>query len=453
MPLNFSKILIYSIFAFLVGFLFYSYSLGLSKQFLLNADFDQIDQGAYLNASSWLIESNFTNLGDRNRMPIFPLLLILVHNDNKSIFFINAKLFNIFLSLLFLIILFYINKKYLGSFAALNFVLIAAFGLYIFRAPQAQSEPLFYFLYFLSFLILNSFLIKPTLLKAFLGGITLGLAQLTKSFILSLFILFIVLFSFKIIIKSLILLKNKNFLWRRWFSQILFLILTIFYYLLIISPYLIQTKLITGRYFFNLNSSYYMWYDSWADCQKDINFYQKLSYSNNIDHSLIPGPIKYLKTHSLPQIKNRLTFGLATLYRDISFPPENLDYHNFSFFVPILGIILLILIFVYPAGFFQIVSKYFLSLIFSLTVFIFYLLLIAWYVPIADGPRFILTLFLPLIFCLYWLIYKLTFKYYIVINKLELNIFKIINIFIFSQILFYFFAFTNNEVNTIMGSL
>src|SRR5262245_29163042 len=117
------------------------------------------DQSGYL----WDAENVYANwhgrqpptiIGERNRMPLYAgYLALLYHRDLPDPeFFEVAKRANIYLSLILLAGLALIFFRYLPPLVATNLTAIVAFGYFIFKAAYAQSELLFYFLMFVTFL-------------------------------------------------------------------------------------------------------------------------------------------------------------------------------------------------------------------------------------------------------------------------------------------------------------
>ena len=46
------------------------------------------------------------------------------------------------------------------------------------------------------------------------------------------------------------------------------LFLAICCFLAVIFPYILQSKEMYGQYFYNVNSTFYIWYDSWEDAKQ-----------------------------------------------------------------------------------------------------------------------------------------------------------------------------------------
>jgi hypothetical protein len=117
------------------------------------------DQSGYL----WDAENVHANwhgrqppvvIGERNRMPLYAgFLAVFYHRDlTDPEFFEVAKRANIYLSLALLVVLALLFRRELPALVAANLTGIVMFGIFVFKAGYAQSELLFYFLFFVTFL-------------------------------------------------------------------------------------------------------------------------------------------------------------------------------------------------------------------------------------------------------------------------------------------------------------
>jgi len=369
----------------------------------VNRDMDNTDQGVYLNETEEIImreNRNFWMVG-RNRMPVFHFLLSLIYDADKNKFFFKGKLLNITLSLLYLSILFFIFQKKLSTFSSINLILITAFTVFIFRSPYVQAEITFYFLFFVCFLLLSSLLVKPSPWLSILVGTLAGITHLTKASALPLLIVFILLSSLKLILKLI----GKN---RQKFSKTVFLFISlslfVLSFLFTTGPYLYQSKKIFGSYFYNVNSTFYLWYDSWEEAKKGTFTYNDMGQYPNIPGELLPSPQKYFREHNFNQIKERLNHGkneVLSYIFNINHPYWKEWIYGYGKYFLVILIGLFIGLQARPKKIINFLRESHLGIIFFLAVFIVYAILICWYTSIASGNRFVLTLFLPTIFFLY----------------------------------------------------
>ena len=363
----------------------------------VNTDPEPSDQSAYLRFIQQVRATNYRFTGDRNRMPLYPFLQALFHDPSQAWleFFNRSKQVNILLSIALVLVLLVVFRRFLPSHPSVNLALITAFSLFIFKAGYVQAELLYFFLIFLSFLTLALMLVNPTPQLGVLCGCLVGLTHLTKASVLPLFILFAVLFILKEFFHLYKKHKEKsandeNPGGRQ--RHILALLAVALAYLLVIFPYIQESKIVYGSYFFNVNTRFYMWYDSWEQAKAGIRQdYNNLEW-RNVSPELLPGPVNYLREHDLADILQRLNTGFKSQIFYLSTP-----YGLFNYLIGWL----LILVGVASAQRRELpilARKYAFVIVFTFLYFLGYITLYAWYSPIAGGPRFILSLFLPMIF-------------------------------------------------------
>ena len=92
-------------------------------------------------------------VGERNRMPLYAGYLALFYSPEitDDEYFVVAKRWNIWLSLALLAALAVFFARQLPPLVAANLTAVVAFGYFVFKAGYAQSELLFYFLFFAVF--------------------------------------------------------------------------------------------------------------------------------------------------------------------------------------------------------------------------------------------------------------------------------------------------------------
>lgn len=385
------------------------------------------DQDAYLQFIQKARELNFRYTGDQNRMPAYPFLQALLYDSRMSVpeLFAQGKQVNILLSLLLLVFLFLIFLKYLSYYQAVVLVLIVAFSLYIFKSPYIQAEISFYFLFFLSFLLMSQMLIKPSWLLGIASGAVIGLTYLTKGSMLPVLALFSALFILK---EGLALLKlarqpvliipptttpievvaiaeathqpakraaaslNMQTALLRWVSFALLL----FIFGLTIYPYASQMKERFGSYFYNVNTSIYIWYD---EMQQAYDGEARYRFAEQIPPDLpadqVPSLRKYLREHTRPQILERFLDGLKSELGKIRWQFSVTNYQLAYLWIFSLVVLLdlrnnLAVIRTYPY-----------LVAFGVLFFLGYLVAFAWYTPLASGRRFTYSLYIPFLFSIF----------------------------------------------------
>ncbi|NJN58783.1 MAG: hypothetical protein HC879_15435 [Leptolyngbyaceae cyanobacterium SL_5_9] len=364
----------------------------------INLDISRVDQGAYLSYTRSLYETNYNYVGGRNRMPVYPFLQSLVYDpsltENES--FTRGKYFNIVLSIALLPCLFLIFRRFFSTLQSINLLLITAFTVFLFRAAYFQAEILFYFLSFCSFLLMARMFKQPGWKLGTVTGIVAGITHLTKASILPGLALFILIF----LAQSAYLLysdfKGKiDFTRARniFLQRILSLALVISCFLITLYPYISTSKRVFGHYFYNVNSTFYIWYDSWEEAEQGTRSYGDGKGWPEMPPEQIPSLEKYLREHTASEIFERFYDGL-----DKVIAVAKKSYGYFKYLVIYLAIALLTTL--ANLRNIKVTKSQLFLLLFYFSYFIAYTLLYAWYTPIASGNRFTLALFLPLMFCL-----------------------------------------------------
>lgn len=367
----------------------------LSSSFLalMLSDYPEFDELAYISHVETIHNSeNNWYLGDRNRMPLFNYFLFISYSENLNEN-IQYRLFQ-FTNIIFVLLFsyFYAKKLYPLFNSKINFYCCLIFTLFIPVISYIHDlvvEPLFYITYGIFCLYVKELLAKPDFYKYFKFGIISAVLYLLKATGLNLFatsiffIAFIHIFTKKTTIRSVVM--------NSIFSVIIFSV--------ICSPYFIENyKKFNGHIFYNVNTTFYVWYDSWEEVENGTKLYGDRIGWPNMSEENIPSFNKYLNEHSLNEIINRFFNGFKSIL---------IYYSSFSEFTGALSLSVLLLF-----CFYQYIEK---SLKFSriisnkndnfalYTLFISLILLIgaAWYSVIAPIPRFTILIFIPVYFLLF----------------------------------------------------
>jgi hypothetical protein len=347
----------------------------------------QGDQGAYLAYARLLKESNYTLVADRNRMPVFPFLLSLIYRPNmpEDEFLHRAQVANINLSIALLAALFFIFRGFFVPLVALALVATTAFGVFLYRAPNAQTEVLFYFVSFCGFLLLLRMLIAPGWLLAVFAGGTMGLAHLTKASVLPALGIWVVTFAAQMLSRARH--SNRNDLLRR-LAMFLVVIVT---FLAVVSPYIVTSKRIYGAWFYNVNSTFVMWADSSTEGYEFLKAHDKDQW-RQLPPEQLPSASKYWREHSVGQIAGRLWEGSLSLLTRNAMP---IGYYKFML---AFGVAAAVLFFRQRGTFAPLLSAQVFAVAFCILFFGAYAALYAWYDVISNDTRFVLSIFLPALF-------------------------------------------------------
>jgi hypothetical protein len=345
---------------------------------------NRADQAAYLNYARSMRETNYAVAGDRNRMPVFPFLLSLVYRPGMSDaeFLGRAQSFNVNLSILLLGLLFLILRRFFAALPSIALLVVAAFGVFVYRAGTVQVEPLYYFLGFCAFVLLLKMLIAPRWWLAILAGAVTAVAYLTKASMLP-----------TIAIWALVFLTQAIWEFRRAppaeiTRRLGHLLLVLGAFAIVVFPYERASKQLHGHYFFNVNSAYYMWCDSWPEALAFTEAWR----GGKVASDQVPSLAKYWREHSPIQIAERLLHGLKTLATRSVKPA---GYYKFAALVILaIGVAAAR----QPQRTRRLIAEMPFAGTFCFLLFGVFTVLYAWYDAVVTDSRFILSLFLPLMF-------------------------------------------------------
>lgn len=399
------SLLIHILVGLLVCVLTLVYILGVVRQYKAqNYDLTLADQGAYLNNS----EALFTNwIGDMNRMPLYPTLLRLVYqsNTNQEVFFERAVILNITVSLLALAGIAVLFYTFLGSGAAAIATLMTAFGVFMFKAPYVQVEILFYFFSFLTFLLYVRALQKPSLSIVFFATLSTALTAYTKASFWggwSLFLIFLLLQAGVYAKRTSVVAWTKTFFSSLYFKMFLVSIIT---FTLLFSPYMYSTYKKTGKVFYNVATSFVVWYDSWEEALDGTIAHGDSYQWPDMPQEDIPSLGWYLRSHSLTDIFSRLTTGLLTMYGYV--------VTSYGYFKYLYGVVVVLAVVVLSdlERAERLFLKHSVPILFVASYFMLHWLAFGWYAAIVADDRLNLMLFLPFLFSSFWIISQLLPKW------------------------------------------
>ena len=351
------------------------------------------DQGAYLAFAQRMQETGYGYVSERNRMPIYPFLLSLIYRPglSETQFLRDAQAFNVNLSIVLLLLLFLIFRKFFLPLHALALLCATAFGVFLYRAGNAQTEVLYYSVSFCAFVLLLRMMIAPRWWLAALSGATVGVAHLTKASILPALGIWVAVALAQLLWGARARHGGRSSdAWRR-LGMLLLVIAT---FLAVVFPYIQTSKRIYGQYFYNMNSTFVMWCDSWPEAWDFMISYLPENRWRELPPEQIPSPLKYWREHSVADIGYRVVHGLRRLATQNAMP---IGYYKF------------VIAFAVAAGVLclrqsrrarQLLAENPFAAIFCFLFFAVYLLLYAWYDRLANDTRFILSIFLPFVFAL-----------------------------------------------------
>lgn len=363
----------------------------------VNTDPHRTDQSAYLNFAGMIVESDWWYGGKRNRMPAYPYLLATLYDANDSLetYFQKSKVFNIGLTLALLHVIGWIAWVSLGPLAGSVTTLIVAFTVLIYRAPFVQAEVLFYALFFTALATSFRLLCRPGIGLAALAGILFALAQLTKASALPGLALLVVCLGVRTLGALFTTAPREGSRnGTRSLKHAGAAVVAVAVFLSVLSPYLINSKRTYGRYFYNVNSTFYMWYDSWEEAKAGTRAHGDRLGWPQMDPASIPSARKYFQEHRAGEMIDRIRMGFTEIH-DYSW-----GRHGFMKYLVIYGIAGLLAFgadrlrapwppFKHPA-----------AAAFAAGAVVGYALLAYWVVPLGPGIRVFMGIVLPAIYFL-----------------------------------------------------
>lgn len=402
-----NRILVAAVVVVLVSLYWYGAVEHLHKR---NTDMTATDQRGYLNqaksAHEWIYEGQDFQ-SNRARMPVYPFIQSFFYHPSltNEAYFVRGKYLNIALSLAILTGVTFILKRYLSLLPTVTLTLVAGFTVFVFKAAYFHAALLFYFLNFCVFLLLIELLIKPSWKLGVLTGIVIGVAYLTKAAMLpalGLFLIFSLAKAGWLFYTSYIGRKNHTSLLSSNASRpvvhLFCVALVVLSFLSTVYDYISTNKRVFGRYFYNVSTTFYMWYDSWEEVRHGTRAHGDRKGWPDMPSEEIPSPGKYLREHTLQQIGGRFVSGLKRVHSDCS---NSYGYYKYVAIYTASLLLLLALNLRYNA---RIIVENVFVVLFCLSFFVVYLLGYAWYSAVSAGPRFVLAQFLPYMFSVFFAI-------------------------------------------------
>jgi hypothetical protein len=367
------------------------------QDMLVNTDM-RSDQEAYIYDAKAMAQTNFQYIGGRNRMPVYPSLMSFFYTEGipNEDFFRRGKTIGILIALVVSSVVLILFRQVSSLLDASVATLVAMFTVFAYKAPYFQTEVLFYGINLTLFYLLLSLLKKPGIQIAALAGITAGIGHLTKASVLpALFLAGLCLFlrgvmCFKCRYNVANLDSPPSAKARHLLAHMCYVIVLLGCFLVLVFPYIRTSKERFGQYFYNVNSTFYIWYDSWEEVEQGTKAHGDRRGWPDMPEDQIPSFKKYVREHSLRSIAGRFARGLIRL---TSVVIRSYGYAEFL----AAYVIAAALFFGQNFGW----TRSVLSrtnpcvLLFIVGYFLGYILLYAWYADIAAGNRFVLSLFLP----------------------------------------------------------
>jgi hypothetical protein len=377
------------------------YHSALAHAQLINTDISSWDQSAFIDFAKNAWHSHFTYIGDYNRMPLYPFFQALFYQPGMSdpYFFDQGKQINILLSLGFLVALLLIFLKFLSIYQSFLLTMISAYALFIFKAGYFKVEPMFYFLAFLGFVLMLCMVHRPSAKLAILTGAVTGIAYLSKASALVGLMVWVGVYGIKLLTDHFWPVgvdQSSKARLHNSLQKAFYLLVVLGVFFIVVYPYTRTAKQKFGRYFFNINSTFYVWFDDF-DTAKAANQRYGLNqkWPDDLPDDQIPSIQKYLREHSIKQIKKRIIYGVNVQRNNLiqQYLPTN--------FVLVYFVILILSILADLKNAVYLSRKHVFLIGFTILYILGYLASFTWYSYISNGRRFTYGIYLPLLFALF----------------------------------------------------
>ncbi len=283
------------------------------------------DQSGYL----WDAQNVYKNwhgeqppivLGERNRMPVYAGFLALVWDpaQTNDEFFEVGRRANIYLSLGLVVLLACVLVVGLPRHAAVNLTGVVTFGYFVYKAGYTQSELLFYFFFFLTFLgcwrLLVSAPDRAALGVAAATGAFAGVSHLTKAAMLPFIGIFLGIFGVRALWQFASARRSaaghatRGLAWQT-LTAVVFTVA----FLAVLWPYISTSKRVFGQYFYNVATTFCVWYDNWAQESVGTRLHGDGVGWPTMPESELPSASRYWREHTIGQIAARVANGLEDI--------------------------------------------------------------------------------------------------------------------------------------------
>lgn len=367
---------------------------------LVNTDMTLNDQTAYMAYARTMHETHFGFIGDRAKMPAYPMFMALQYEDGMSdaAFFERGKTTGIIFAWVVLAAFFGVCARYVSAFEAMTATLVAAFTMLAYKAPYFQAEIPFYGVAFLMFAAMLELIARPRWWVALAIGVLAALGHLLKSSVAPALFLCLVCLAMRMLGEVMGKIRDPEHTTRargrRAAKTFLCGALLTVIYIGVISPYLIHSKQQYGHYTYNVSSTLYMWYDSWDEVKAGARAHDDRIGWPSLPPDQIPSLGKYVREHTAAQALHRVGLGVLTIGLTVV---RAFGYVWFFLFY------LAALAWLFwrgraPARAWLGDPVHWILGFFVAGYFGGYTLAYAWYTAIAHSHRFVLAMFLPALF-------------------------------------------------------
>ena len=380
-----------------------------------NHEIDPFDQGAYVGMSKTMEGSWYPWYSDGTRNPLFPWIAAKLLDADDAGFFEKGKRLNVVLAICGTAAVAVFFSRRVGPLSAFNATALCSLAALLPISTFFGAEAIFLVLFLFAFACGMRLLNENPLGLYLLLGILIALAWLAKSSTTPFFGLFV---AFSAVRWVLNLKFSQNLPWHlrapAWNARRfgVGLIICLAAYFAIISPRLIHAHRAWGSAFYSL-PSFWFWADDWETCVKKYADCRKVRLSE-LPIEEQPTMRGYFHRHDLSDAMLRLQTGVVARLGQL-FHPEGkwrlsverkgkakriVLPHRGLYLVGLGALVLAMAAFAASQARLRSAGPVTLPVLLGLATFAAYVMATGWYLPTGPGHRFIMTLYMPLLWML-----------------------------------------------------
>ena len=375
-----------------------------------NHDVEPYDQSAYVQMAQKMAGSWYPWYTDGTRNPLFPWLAAKFLDPNDPAFFESGKKLNVLFAACGVAILAVFFLTRMGPLAAFNATALAGLVVLLPLSTFFGAEVLFFVLFlFVCACAMRLLTVNPPWLSALLGVLA-GAAYLAKPSATPFLGLFVVCSGVRLILRFFPAGRvPRSWQAPQWSARNLVIGMALFGAIsfALIAPRLVHAQRTWGSAFYSL-PGFWFWADDWETCVKKYYDCRKVKLAEFPPEEQ-PTLAGYFRRHTISDAVQRATGGAGMRLTQLFFPegPWRFSYEKpgkpHRVVLPYRGLYLigLGLLAVAMAAFarrrWDAVGPAALPLLLAFAMCALYVLAMGWYLPTGPGHRFILTLYIPLL--------------------------------------------------------
>jgi len=380
-----------------------------------NFGLDDYDQGAYRGMVEHMKGSWYPGYSDGTRNPLFPWIAARTLDPGHPDFLVQGKKLNVLLAVLGTAGLGLFFRRRMGRLAAFNSTLLAGLGALLPISTFFGAEAVFMVLFLFVFVMAARLVNDNPLWLYLLLGLTTALAWLAKPSTTPFIGLLIGWSGVRLLLNGW---RGDRLPWLlrapAWSARRFVLGLGLFavVFAVVVSPRLVHAQRTWGSAMYSL-PSFWFWADDWASCVEKYKDCRRVTLQH-LPPQDQPTRRGYFLRNTPGEALQRLTTG-ATKRLEQFFHPEGkwrfpydkpgkakrVVLPHRGFYLIALGLLAATLTgLVIRQGNLSLIGPVALPVLLALSTFVVYVLATGWYFPIGNGHRFIMTLYLPVLWML-----------------------------------------------------